>query len=29
LRLETIRPQQYDVPMDYVVTEAETIQRHV
>ena len=29
LRLETIWPQQYDVPMDYVVTEAETIQRHV
>ena len=29
LRVETIWPQQYDVPMDYVVTEAETIQRHV
>jgi len=27
LRLETIWPQQYDVPMDYIVTEAETIQR--
>ncbi|MBB5331173.1 5-formyltetrahydrofolate cyclo-ligase [Tunturiibacter gelidoferens] len=27
LRLETIWPQQYDVPMDYVVTEAETIRR--
>ncbi|WP_353063448.1 5-formyltetrahydrofolate cyclo-ligase [Tunturiibacter psychrotolerans] len=29
LRLETIWPQQYDVPMDYVVTEAETIRRSV
>ncbi len=27
LRLETIMPQQYDVPMDYIVTEAETIRR--
>jgi 5-formyltetrahydrofolate cyclo-ligase len=29
LRLETIWPQQYDVPMDYIVTEAETIRRPV
>ena len=29
LRLKTIRPQQYDVPMDYIVTEAETIRRPV
>jgi len=29
LRLKTIWPQQYDVPMDYVVTEAETIRRPV
>jgi 5-formyltetrahydrofolate cyclo-ligase len=27
LRLETIVPQEYDVPMDYIVTEAETIRR--
>lgn len=29
LRLETIWPQPYDVPMDYIVTEAETIRRPV
>jgi 5-formyltetrahydrofolate cyclo-ligase len=29
LRLETIWPQQYDVPMDYIITEAETIRRPV
>jgi 5-formyltetrahydrofolate cyclo-ligase len=29
LRLETIWPQRYDVPMDYVVTEAATIRRPV
>jgi 5-formyltetrahydrofolate cyclo-ligase len=29
LRLETIWPQQYDVPMDYIVTEAETIRRPI
>jgi len=29
LRLETIVPQRYDVPMDYIVTEAETIRRPV
>lgn len=29
LRLDTIVPQRYDVPMDYIVTEAETIRRAV
>jgi 5-formyltetrahydrofolate cyclo-ligase len=29
LRLETIMPQQYDLPMDYIVTESETIRRSV
>jgi 5-formyltetrahydrofolate cyclo-ligase len=28
-RIETIMPQQYDVPMDYIITEAETIRRSV
>jgi 5-formyltetrahydrofolate cyclo-ligase len=29
LRLETIQPQQYDVPMDYIVTETETLRRPI
>jgi 5-formyltetrahydrofolate cyclo-ligase len=29
LRLETIWPQQFDVPMDYIITEIETIRRPV
>ena len=28
-RIETIMPQQYDVPMDYIITEAETIRRSI
>jgi 5,10-methenyltetrahydrofolate synthetase len=28
-RIETIMPQQYDLPMDYIITEAETIRRSV